>query len=90
MPALARALSLAICLAAGVALSLPAAAEDPFLRRTATVRAVERVGPAVVNITSEKIVEQRSPFYQYGGRADSFFQQFMSPGRKTGDGTPAT
>jgi len=81
MPALARALSLAICLAAVVALSLPAAAEDPFLRRTATVRAVERVGPAVVNITGEKIVEQRSPFYQYDGRADSFFQQFMEPGR---------
>ena len=81
MAAPVRALSLAICLAAGVALSLPAAAEDPFLRRTATVRAVEQVGPAVVNITSEKIVEQRSPFYQYDGRTNSFFQQFMSPGR---------
>ena len=26
------------------------AADDPFLRRTPTVRAVEKVGPAVVNI----------------------------------------
>ena len=30
----------------------PAGAADPFLRRTATVEVVERVGPAVVNITT--------------------------------------
>ena len=30
----------------------PARADDPFLRRTATVRAVQEVGPAVVNITT--------------------------------------
>ena len=29
-----------------------APAEDPFLRRTATVRAVEKVGPAVVSIAT--------------------------------------
>ncbi len=64
-------------------LGAPAArADDPFLRRTPTVIAVEKVGPAVVNITTEQVVEQRSPFYQYGGRQDSFFRQFMAPQRR--------
>jgi Do/DeqQ family serine protease len=40
-------------------------AEDPFLRRTATVEAVEKVGPAVVNITTEKVIEYQSPFRRY-------------------------
>ena len=31
-------------------------AQDPFLRRTATVEVVERRGPAVVSITTEKIL----------------------------------
>ncbi|MFP6578707.1 MAG: trypsin-like peptidase domain-containing protein [Myxococcota bacterium] len=37
-------------------------AADPFLRRTATVRAAERVGPAVVNITTETVVPAPNPF----------------------------
>jgi Do/DeqQ family serine protease len=53
----------------------PAPAADPFLRRTATVRAVEKVGPAVVNITTERIVAQRSPFG--GPTGDPFFDRFF-------------
>ena len=45
--------------------SPPAAwAQDPFLRRTATVRVVESAGPAVVNITTEKMAAGGSPFQQ--------------------------
>lgn len=43
-------------------------AQDPFLRRTATVAVVEKVGPAVVNITTEKTVQVRNPFF------DLFFE----------------
>jgi len=59
----------------------PAAADDPFLRRTATVRAVESVGPAVVNITTERIVTHSSPFAPFGGDPffDQFFRDFLSP-----------
>ncbi|MCP5071517.1 MAG: PDZ domain-containing protein [bacterium] len=54
-------------------LAWPAGAEDPFLRRTATVGAVEKVGPAVVNITTEQIARRRrSPF-----RGDPFFDRFF-------------
>ena len=54
-------------LAAGAALLAagPAGADDPFLRRTATVRAVEKVGPSVVNITTEQRV-QGGPFQAPG------------------------
>jgi len=52
----------------------PVQAEDPFLRRTATVGAVEKVGPAVVNITTEQIARRRraTPF-----RGDPFFDRFF-------------
>jgi S1-C subfamily serine protease len=58
-----------------------ARADDPFLRRTATVRAVEKVGPAVVNITTERVVRRRSPFSGFGGDPlfDQFFRDFFSP-----------
>jgi S1-C subfamily serine protease len=46
-------------------------AQDPFLRRTATVTAVERVGPAVVNITTAQTVTVRDPFF------DLFFEPSM-------------
>jgi len=48
-----------------------AQAQDPFLRRTATVAVVEKVGPAVVNITTEQTVEVRNPFF------DLFFEPSM-------------
>ena len=46
-------------------------AADPFLRRTATVAAVQKVGPAVVNITTEQTVTVRNPFF------DFFFEPSM-------------
>jgi S1-C subfamily serine protease len=58
-----------------------AAAEgDPFLRRTATVRAVEKVGPSVVNITTEQAM-QGSPFQPFGGPPgfEWFFRDFFEP-----------
>jgi serine protease Do len=58
----------------------PAArANDPFLRRTATVEVVEKAGPAVVNITAQQIrtpSQRRStgdPFF------DHFFRDFFEP-----------
>ncbi len=60
----------------------PAHAADPFLRRTATVDVVERVGPSVVNITAERITKRASPF---GGRTridpsiDNFFRSLFEP-----------
>ncbi len=61
--------------------ALPASAEDPFLRRTATVRVVEKVGPAVVNITTEAVVASRSPFRRFTGDPffDRFFRDFFEP-----------
>jgi serine protease Do len=62
------------------------AAGDPFLRRTATVEVVEKVGPSVVNITTERITQTQSPF---GGRRsfdpffDEFFQNFFEPRQRT-------
>jgi serine protease Do len=70
----------------GLALALllvaaPATADDPFLRRTATVEAVEKVGPAVVNITTERIVAQRNPFgqFHYNPMFEQFFRDFFEP-----------
>ena len=51
-------------------------ASDPFLRRTAAVQAVEKVGPAVVNITTETDLRQANPFA--GFRGDPFFERFFS------------
>ena len=75
-----RALAFLALLLAGVA----AAAEgDPFLRRTATVRAVERVGPSVVNITTRQLVQggQSNPFAPFGGAPglEWFFRDFFEP-----------
>ena len=75
-----RALALLLLLA----FALPAAAEgDPFLRRTATVRAVERVGPSVVNITTEQ-APQGGPFRPFAGGGGQpgfewFFRDFFEP-----------
>jgi serine protease Do len=77
------ALAVLTCEAGG---SNPARAADPFLRRTATVEVVERVGPSVVNITTERITQAASPF---GGRSgfdpffDEFFRNFFEPRQRT-------
>jgi serine protease Do len=73
----AGALTLLLALAA-----LDAAAADPFLRRSAAVRAVESAGPAVVNITTETEV-QRRPFSGFRGDPffDRFFRDFFEPGQ---------
>ena len=53
---------------------------DPFLRHTATVDVVRRVGPAVVNITTEQIVAGGSPFRPFSDPVfDRFFQDFFEP-----------
>ncbi len=53
----------------------PAAGGDPFLRRTVTVQVVEDAGPAVVNITTERLVRSPTPFSPFG--ADPFFDRFF-------------
>ena len=53
-----------------------AQSDDPFLRRTAAVRVVERVGPSVVNITTEYVVE-RSPF-RAPLTGDPFFDRWFN------------
>jgi serine protease Do len=69
------------CILAIVLAATAAGAQDPFLRRTTAVQVVERVGPSVVNITTERISQQRSVF---GNRRsdpffDRFFQDFFEP-----------
>ena len=56
-------------------------ADHPFLRRTATVEVVQRVGPAVVNVTTERVVARASPFRRFGDDPffDRFFQDFFEP-----------
>jgi len=58
-----------------------ATAADPFLRRTVTVEVVERAGPAVVNITTERVVASASPFRRGGSDPffDRFFEDFFEP-----------
>jgi serine protease Do len=60
-------------------LSGGAAAEDPFLRRTATVAVVERVGPAVVNITTEQTPRRRRSAFRSDPFFDRFFRDFFEP-----------
>jgi serine protease Do len=59
----------------------PARAEDPFLRRTPAVRAVQKVGPSVVNVTTEQVVNVRRPLApQFGDPFfDQFFRDFFEP-----------
>jgi serine protease Do len=73
-----------VLLAAALAVcASPAAAEDPFLRRTTTVRVVEQAGPSVVNITTEHVVQPGRPFGPFTGDPffDRFFQDFFEPQR---------
>ena len=62
-------------------IAVPAGAEDPFLRRTVAVRAVEKVGPAVVNITTERVVTRGNPFRPFARDPlfDRFFRDFFEP-----------
>jgi Do/DeqQ family serine protease len=71
-----------LCLALVLGPALPLHAEgDPFLRRTTTVRVVERSGPAVVNVTTEQRAPETNPFRPFGGDPffDRFFQDFFEP-----------
>ena len=54
---------------------------NPFLRRTTTVRVVERSGPAVVNVTTEQRAPEGNPFRPFAGDPffDRFFQDFFEP-----------
>ena len=55
------------------------AAPEPFPRRNAVVAAVEKVGPAVVNISTEQITVRRGdPFFEFRDPFfDSFFRQYF-------------
>jgi serine protease Do len=77
-----KALLLAIPIAA-FATARPAAASDPFLRRTAAVEVAEKVGPAVVSVLTETDVQQRSPFEGFRGDPlfERFFRDFFDPGQ---------
>jgi Do/DeqQ family serine protease len=64
-------------LAALFAFAVAARAEDPFLRRTATVAVVEKVGPSVVNVTTARAARS-GPFRPFGDPFfDRFFQDFF-------------
>ena len=75
-----------LLLISAIGLASNAFAADPFLRRTATVDVVERVGPSVVNITTERITETPSPFRSRPKRDPSFedfFSNFFEPRTRT-------
>ena len=76
-----RLLAVALLAAGSGLVQRPAEAADPFLRRTPTVRAVEQVGPAVVNITTEQVVRGGNPFRGFGGNPtfERFFRDFFVP-----------
>jgi serine protease Do len=59
----------------------PAVASDPFLRRTAAVEVVEKVGPSVVNITTQRVVRAQNPFQGFRGDPvfERFFEDFFEP-----------
>ena len=75
----AQGVVLALFTAASLFVSTSAFAADPFLRRTAAVEVVERVGPAVVNITTERVEPKREGF-QTGDRVpNDFYRDFLLP-----------
>ena len=72
--------SLFLCAAiGGLAIPKPASAEDPFLRRTPTVRVVQRVGPAVVNITTEHVLRGQAAPFSRDPLFNNFFQDLFEP-----------
>ncbi|MEW5849748.1 MAG: trypsin-like peptidase domain-containing protein [Myxococcota bacterium] len=64
----------ALLVAPGVSTGHNSSADD--LRRTAVVEAVERVGPAVVNVSTEELVRHR---VFTGDDAEAFFHDFFEP-----------
>ncbi len=73
--------------------SVPAAAHDTDYRRTPIVTAVEKVGPAVVNIFTEEAPRQmKNPFRDFMGDHlfekffEDFYQQKESDRRSLGSG----
>lgn len=61
-------------------------ADDPFLRHTATVDAVKKVGPSVVNITTERVTKASSPFRRRRASdplSDEFFNNLFEPRERT-------
>ncbi len=68
-----RLLTAALPLACLLAAAPRAAADDPFLRHTVTVRVVRDAGPAVVNV----ITEPRAPRRRAGPTGDPFFDRFF-------------
>lgn len=72
---------LALSCALEFLLAPAALANDPFLRRTATVRVAEDVGPSVVNITAERLVSTPVPFpgIFMDPRFQGFFRDFSPP-----------
>ena len=73
-----RHLRLVLLIATALSLNLLPTREGAadFPRKTAVVRAVENVSPAVVNISSEyEIVQRSNPFFDLG--VDPFFERFF-------------
>ena len=68
-----------LCLMESLAVSTPARAADPFLRRTATVEVVERVGPAVVNITTDLSDSKPESFQSRERNRNNFYRDFLRP-----------
>lgn len=69
-----------IVILAVVSISSSFGAADDFSRETPVVKAVRKVSPAVVNISSEQQTRQRSnPFSHYGNNPffDNFFRDFF-------------
>ena len=65
-----------VLIPAGLAALLPLLLGSTATRRTPVVQSVERVAPAVVNISAEQITEQR--FSPFGGVPhDRFFERFF-------------
>ena len=76
-----RRLAWGLLLAGALAVAPSHAEGDPFLRRTTAVQVVERVAPAVVNVTTERIVRNANPFHPFRGDPlfDRFFRDFFEP-----------
>ncbi len=66
-------------LMAGLWITSPAMAGDPFLRRTAAVEVVKKVGPAVVNITTILPEPIREPSGVRTGSRNDFYRDFLLP-----------
>ena len=60
-------------------ISVTSLAQTSDLRRTPIVLAVEKTSPAVVNISTEKIVQTRSSFGFSDPFFDQFFRDFLDP-----------